>query len=129
MKVICVAQCFHKGRTYLPGQQVKVSDLTLIPPQHFSTVAGEPLVTRDISKKKDNPRLVEGQKKIEWLVDPKTGKPYDGDGEGAEEKATTLTVKQIKEKLDELKCLYDSKLERAELLALLEEAQADALSE
>lgn len=117
MRVICVAQCFHRGITYLPGTPVTVSDLNQIPPQHFSTLAGEPLVTGSLTK--------DG----EWLVDQKTGKPLDGKSAGASDVVTELTVPEIKKKLDELKVLYQPSLKRAELLELLEEAQLDALSE
>ncbi len=127
MNVICVAQCFHKGRTYLPGQVAKVSDLTLIPPQHFSTVAGEPLVTRNAAD--DSKWLVEPKKNMEWLVNPKTGKPLDGQTTGAEDTVKELTVPEIKKKLDDLEVLYQPSLKKDELLALLEEAQEDSLSE
>ncbi len=127
MKVICVAQCFHKGRTYLPGQVVTVSDLNQIPPQHFSTVAGEPLVTRNVSD--DSKWLVEPKKNMEWLVNPKTGKPLDGQTTGAEDTVKELTVPEIKKKLDDLAVLYQPSLKRAELLELLEEAQEEAVSE
>ena len=121
MRVICVAQCFHKGRTYLPGTPVTVSDLNQIPPQHFSTLAGEPLVYRENEE--------DGGRKLVWLVDQKTGKPLDGKSIGASDVAVELTVPEIKKKLDELKVLYQPSLKRAELLALLEEAQEDAVSE
>lgn len=127
MKVKCVIQCFYKSRVYLPGQMVVVSDLNQIPPQHFSTLAGEPLVTKRIT---EGSKWITGPKKnMEWLVDPKTGKSLDGKTDGAADVEPVVTKAQIQEKLDKLDVKYDPKLNRAALVSLLEEAEQAAFSE
>ena len=115
MKVLCSTKCFHKSRTFVPGELVVVSSLDDIPAQHFVNIYGSKLVDKPLNK---------GGK---YLVDPKTG--LGKEDEKVKKYTVELTVAQIKTKLTKLKVEFAADLKKEHLLELLKEAQENALSE